>query len=113
MTFSERFLAAIAHAGISQKQLGEDTGCSQPTLSKIASGKSQSSTFTVQIAKRCGVRPEWLAMGEGEMTDGLYVEDEDIKRGIELLERLKEDDKLDDALQILDLAFKRQVQKKA
>jgi len=106
MKFSERVKAAMEFAGIDQNELARLAVCSQPTISKIIQGKSESSTFTVQIAKACGVRPEWLAMEDGEMVGGHNVQDEDIKCAVLILEKLKAENKLDDALQILDLAFK-------
>lgn len=107
MTFSERLIAAMAHKRIDQTKLAEVTGISQPTISKITRGETESSTFTVQLAVACGVRPEWLAMESGEMVDGLYVQDERIKTGVHLLEQLRDEYLLDDAIKMLDIFAKR------
>lgn len=40
------------------------------------------------------------------MVDGLYVEDERIKRGVEILEQLKAEYRLDDALELLNSVAK-------
>lgn len=53
--------------GFSQASLAEAAGVSQPTVWKIASGKTQSSAKIVDLAKALNVRPEWLANGQGEM----------------------------------------------
>lgn len=106
MTLADRLRAARKNAGLSQKVLAENSGVTQETISKIERGQSETSAYVVQLAIACGVRPEWLAMEKGEMVDGLYVQDEDIKCAVLILEKLKAENKLDDALQILDLAFK-------
>lgn len=67
MEFGERLKAAREAAGLTQEELAKKSGVKQGTISKIERGDSDSSTFTVQLAIACGVRPEWLAMSEGEM----------------------------------------------
>lgn len=88
MKFSERLYAAREYAHLTQDQLAEKSGVKQGTISKIERGDSESSTFTVELAVACGVRPEWLAMEQGEMIDGLYVHDEKMKRALLLLQDL-------------------------
>lgn len=107
MTFGERLKVAMEYRKIDQTGLAELTGISQPTISKIARDETESSTFTVQLAVACGVRPEWLAMESGEMVDGLYVQDEKIKAGIHLLEQLRDEYLIDDAIKMLGLFAKR------
>lgn len=75
MNFGERLLKAREHAGLTQEMLAKKSGVKQGTISKIERGDTDSSTFTVQLSIACGVRPEWLAIEDGEMVDGLYVDD--------------------------------------
>lgn len=106
MNFGERLYKARGHAKLTQEGLAKESGVKQGTISKIERGDADSSTFTVQLAIACGVRPEWLAIEDGEMVDGLYVDDERIKRGVEMLEQLKAEHRLDDALDFLNSAVK-------
>lgn len=68
MEFSARLKQARDYANLSQEELSTRSGVKQGTISKIERGDSESSTFTVQLALACGIRPEWLAMGLGDMT---------------------------------------------
>lgn len=107
MTLGERLKAARQFAKIAtQDDLAKKSGVSQQTISKIESNKTDSSAFIVQLAIACGVRPEWLAMEQGEMTDGLYIYDERIKHGVAILEQLKAEYRLDDAIELLNTAVK-------
>lgn len=101
MNFGERLIAAMAYKGIDQTELANAAGVSQPTIHKIVSGKTEASTFTVQLAVACGVRPEWLAMEDGEMVDGLYVHDERLKHALKIMQELPEY-AVDDAIKDLD-----------
>lgn len=64
--FGKRVRQARKHAKLSQVALAEAVGMAQGSLSELEN-EGESSTFTVQIAKRCGVNAVWLATGEGEM----------------------------------------------
>jgi phage repressor protein C with HTH and peptisase S24 domain len=66
-TFSERLIAAMSSAGLSQGQLAELVGISQPAIQKMTSGKTSGSRKIVEISGALGVRPEWLSTGEGSM----------------------------------------------
>ncbi|WP_105651968.1 helix-turn-helix domain-containing protein [Cronobacter dublinensis] len=66
-TLSQRLEIAMTAGGFSQASLAEAAGVSQPTVWKIVSGRTQSSTKIVDLAKALGVRPEWLAHGVGSM----------------------------------------------
>lgn len=67
MTYGKRLKTAREHAKLTQPGLAEKSGVSQQTISKIERGKQDGSTYTVQLASACGVRPEWLASETGEM----------------------------------------------
>ncbi|WP_071608772.1 XRE family transcriptional regulator [Entomohabitans teleogrylli] len=64
-TLADRLNHAMQSAGISQSQLAELVGLSQPAIQKMTSGKASSSRKIVQIASALGVRPEWLSNGTG------------------------------------------------
>lgn len=66
-TFSERLTAAMNAAGLSQGQLAEKVGVSQPAIQKMAAGKTSGSRKMVELANALGVRPEWLSSGHGVM----------------------------------------------
>ncbi len=65
-TFAERVRIARDAAGLTQEQLAELVGVSQPGIRKLERG-ALSSRHLVKIAIACRVRPEWLQSGEGEM----------------------------------------------
>lgn len=68
-TFSDRLNAAMAAAGLSQGQLAEKVGISQPAIQKMTSGKTSGSRKMVELAHALNVRPEWLSSGDGAMCD--------------------------------------------
>lgn len=65
--FGQRIKQARKHAKLTQEQLAKAIGMSQGSLSE-AEKVGLSSTYTVQIAKACGVSANWLATGVGHMT---------------------------------------------
>jgi transcriptional regulator with XRE-family HTH domain len=67
MNLGERLKKAREHAGLTQKELEEKSGVLQQMISKIEKGRQDTSAYIVQLAVACGVRPEWLGMGQGEM----------------------------------------------
>jgi transcriptional regulator with XRE-family HTH domain len=66
--FGERLFLARTHAKLSQTQLAKAAGVSQGNLGELE-WNGESSMAVVRIAAACGVRPEWLADGKGEMID--------------------------------------------
>lgn len=89
MKYGERLKAARAYAKFTQAELALRASVgTQEGVSKLERTNAEGSEFTVQYATACGVRPEWLAMEEGEMVDGLYVHDEKLKRALQLLQEL-------------------------
>jgi len=66
-TFADRLNAAMSAAGISQGQLAEKVGISQPAIQKMTSGKTAGSRKMVELAHALNVRPEWLSSGVGAM----------------------------------------------
>lgn len=67
-TLAERLTAALQAANLSQEQLAQKVGLSQPAIQKLASGKAQSSRKILEISSALGVSPEWLGQGIGEMS---------------------------------------------
>lgn len=115
MNYGERLIKAREHAKLTQAQLSERLGkdadgkyyMSQSNISALERDpKTKGSLHTVKLARACGVNPDWLAYEEGEMVDGLYVDDERIKRGVMILEQLKAEYRLDDALELLNSVAK-------
>lgn len=105
MTLAERMKKAREHAGLTQKELQDKSGVPQQMISKIERGYQETSAYIVQLAVACGVRPEWLAMEAGEMIDGLYVEDEKIKKAVLLMQELP-GYALDEAIKSIDSVAK-------
>jgi transcriptional regulator with XRE-family HTH domain len=105
MKFSERLKLARKHADLSQEELADAIGVTQGLISKIERGDQEESAYVVKMARICGVRPEWLDDGSGEMTDGLYVESEKIKKAVLLMQELPEY-ALDEAIKGLDSVSK-------
>lgn len=64
--FGRRIKAARKHAKLTQVKLAKLIGISQGSLSEMES-EGMSSTYTVQIARACGVDAGWLATGDGAM----------------------------------------------
>ncbi len=54
--------------GMSQEVLAKKVGLTQPAIFKLLSGKTKRTTRFAEIAAALGVRPEWLATGQGPMT---------------------------------------------
>ncbi|HDU3553372.1 TPA: helix-turn-helix domain-containing protein [Klebsiella quasipneumoniae subsp. similipneumoniae] len=80
-TIAERLELAMKEGGMTQAQLAEAAGVAQPTIFKILSGKTNKSSYIVQIAKALNVRPEWLDMNEGPMRNGKASEHDGIDPG--------------------------------
>lgn len=105
MELAERIKKAREHAELSQEDLADAIGCSVDLIRKLEQGNRKTTTFIVKIATACKVRPEWLDDESGEMTDGLYVENQKIKRAVLLMQDLP-DYALDEAIKSLDSVAK-------
>ena len=88
MNFNDRLKKAREHSGMSQHVLAKKSGVKQVTISKIERGDSKSSTHTVELALACGVRPVWLATGEGEMLLGPESPEVKLKQAIDVLQQI-------------------------
>ncbi|MBC8946923.1 XRE family transcriptional regulator [Xenorhabdus indica] len=68
-TLSERLKVALEAAKMSQEQLAQRVGISQPAIAKLVSGKAKSSRKSLEIALALGVNPTWLVSGKGEIAN--------------------------------------------
>lgn len=66
-TLAERLKYAREKLRLTQQEVANLAGMSQPTYYKIESGKTQRTTYLNELANILGVNPNWLAAGEGEM----------------------------------------------
>lgn len=73
--YGARLYAARKHAGLTQTALAKAAGMSQSAYAE-AETTGLKSTYTAQLAAACGVRPQWLAVGEGRMLDSDTTEDD-------------------------------------
>ncbi|WP_277964620.1 S24 family peptidase [Pseudomonas sp. RIT-To-2] len=67
MKLSDRIKAARKHANLTQSELAERVGIAQTAISQLESGKTQRSSYLLQIAEACGVSAMWLATDLGGM----------------------------------------------
>lgn len=65
-TLKDRMKQARKFAQLTQKQLAERVGVSQPVISQLESGENLQSVHLLKIAEVCGVDPLWLSSGEGD-----------------------------------------------
>lgn len=63
--FGKRLYESRKLAKLTQAALAKKVGISQGTLAELEK-IGQGSAYTPQLAKACGVSPEWLASGEAE-----------------------------------------------
>lgn len=104
MTLAERIIKARSHAELTQEELAKKSGISQQAISRLETGKQKTTTDIVSIAIACGVRPEWLALENGEMVDGLYITGDKMKHLFKVAQGLP-DYAVDEAIKrIADLA---------
>lgn len=64
---SQRLKAARKKAGLTQRELAEVAGVSQPLISQIENEKNTSSADLSKLARACKVSTDWLAEGLGSM----------------------------------------------
>lgn len=65
-TLKDRIKQAREYGKLTQKQLAERVGVSQPVISQLERGDNLQSVHLLKIAEVCGVDPVWLANGAGE-----------------------------------------------
>ncbi|PZE12723.1 Cro/Cl family transcriptional regulator [Pseudomonas sp. 57B-090624] len=62
----DRIKQAREFGGMTQRQLAERVGVSQPVISQLERGDNLQSVHLLKIAEVCGVDPSWLSSGSGE-----------------------------------------------
>ena len=70
-TLAERLQTAMDRAVVNRYRLGKDSGVDLGAITRILQGKAsrlEHGTLAA-LAKRCGVRMEWLSTGEGSMLE--------------------------------------------
>lgn len=70
MNYSERIKAARKYARLTQRELADQVGIDQTSISNLERGKSRGSSHTASIARCCNVSAFWLETGIGEMIIG-------------------------------------------
>lgn len=65
-TLGTRIRSARKEAGLTQVELARKVHITQPTLSDLENGHTDSTSSLVELAMALGVRPEWLATGKGD-----------------------------------------------
>jgi transcriptional regulator with XRE-family HTH domain len=89
MTLAERIETARLDAELSPEELADKAGCSVDLIRKLESGKRQSTTYMVKIARACKVSADWLDDETGTMKpEGEYVSDPDLVEIIRLTKPL-------------------------
>ena len=66
-TLGDRLKVARENKNLSQQEVAERAGMSQPTYYKIESGKTKRTTYLNDLARVLGVNPNWLGTGEGSI----------------------------------------------
>lgn len=67
-TLAERVKYAREQLDLTQQEVAEKAGISQPTYFKIENGLTQKPRNILDIAEALKVNPHWLATGQGEMS---------------------------------------------
>lgn len=68
-TLAERLKIARKRAGLTQAVIADTVGIKQPTYQALESGKVEKSAYLLQIANILKVDSNWLATGQGTMTN--------------------------------------------
>ena len=65
----DRVKQRMQELDIKQDELAKAAELTQPAIFKLLAGKTKRTTRLAEIAKALGVRPQWLATGEGPMQE--------------------------------------------
>ncbi|MFT8276127.1 helix-turn-helix domain-containing protein [Kerstersia gyiorum] len=70
--YKDRLSAAMKRAGVSTQKLADKLGVSYQAVKKVEDGRSNalSAPNNAHAARFLGVRSDWLAIGDGAMTEG-------------------------------------------
>lgn len=79
-TLKDRMKQAREFAQLTQRQLADRVGVSQPVISQLERGDNLQSVHLLKIAEACRVDPAWLASGNGkgpyEAIESAFIEPE-------------------------------------
>ena len=78
-TLAERVKLARDRLNLSQQDVADATGMSQPSYYKIERGHTKRTTYINELAKVFEVNVDWLANGSGEMLSGASNKTEEVK----------------------------------
>lgn len=78
-TLAERVKLARDRLNLSQQDVADATGMSQPSYYKIEKGHTKRTTYINELAKVFEVNVDWLANGSGEMLSGAANKVEEAK----------------------------------
>ncbi|MGP9557522.1 MULTISPECIES: XRE family transcriptional regulator [Psychrobacter] len=78
-TLAERVKLARDRLNLSQQDVADATGMSQPSYYKIEKGLTKRTTYINELAKVFEVNVDWLANGSGEMLSGAANKAKDTK----------------------------------
>lgn len=79
-TLAERVKLARDRLNLSQQDVADATGMSQPSYYKIERGHTKRTTYINELAKVFKVNVDWLANGSGEMLSGASNKAKEAKR---------------------------------
>lgn len=79
-TLAERVKLARDRLNLSQQDVADATGMSQPSYYKIERGHTKRTTYINELAKVFEVNVDWLANGSGEMLSGAANKAEEARR---------------------------------
>lgn len=74
MELKDRIKQARKLAKLTQKELADKIGITQPSLSELETGKSLSTSYIASIARACGVDSFWLETGQNRMANQINEE---------------------------------------
>ena len=75
-TLASRIKQARKQAGLTQKDLAQRVGVSQPVISQLENGENLQSVHLLAIAKASDVDSEWLASGEEKPEQLVFTEEQ-------------------------------------
>lgn len=100
MRYGQRLKTAREYAKLTQAQLAELAGITQPNVSQLENGEGDGSFYTAQFAEACGVNALWLATEKGEMVNSRHT-DKRVLQAMKIMEQMPDYLK-DEAVKELD-----------
>ena len=76
MNMADRIKQRMQELDINQDDLAQSVGLTQPAIYKLLSGKTKRTTRLTEIARKLGVRSEWLVEGSEPKYPGVDTVDQ-------------------------------------